>query len=78
MAKKHYEKRDTGKLKSAKLHFEECPNCHFRGELCAKGCKLILCSYCVCKLVPHPYMHNDEWKAILFAERRWEGRKRVR
>ncbi len=72
---RHFERRK--KLGARSLHWSECPRCHMHDELVPAKCSLVLCSHCVCLLVPHPYKHVEEWKAIAFAEQKWEGRRRV-
>ncbi len=50
------------------LHWEDCPRCGWGGEYVSPKYELVMCSRCVCLLIPYPYAHADEWKEITYGE----------
>jgi len=72
--KPHFEKRP--KAPDHSLHWSECPQCHYRGEFVSARHELMLCTRCVCLLIPHPYAHTEEWQAITFGDTKHSRRVR--
>ncbi len=64
------------RVKGQDLQWQDCPVCIVRGEMTSGGYTLVMCSRCVMLSVPHPYAHEEEWKAITYGEgirkKRWK------
>ena len=60
------------KVSGHDFKWQDCPVCIIRGEFVSGKYILVMCGRCVMLLVPHPYAHEEEWKAITYGE----GKKR--